>query len=77
MPPKNGIFGILFWCQHDYFVGWLESDLSGSVLVSCRFQQLKNKVALIEKTGNRAPLKTCLNLVITGNPGEASHRSLV
>ena len=31
--------------------------------------QLKNKVLLIEKTGNRAALKTCLNLVITGNPG--------
>jgi hypothetical protein len=31
-----------------------------------------NKVLLIEKTGSRAALKTCLNLVITGNPGVGS-----
>jgi tRNA A37 threonylcarbamoyladenosine biosynthesis protein TsaE len=33
------------------------------------FQTLKNKVKLVDKTGDRTSLRTCLNMVITGNPG--------
>lgn len=33
------------------------------------FKELKKKVAYVEKTGDRTVLKTCLNMVITGNPG--------
>jgi hypothetical protein len=33
------------------------------------FKNLKPKVKYVEKTGDRSALKTCLNLVLTGNPG--------
>ena len=33
------------------------------------FRDLKSKVKLVEKTGDRAVLKMCLNVIITGNPG--------
>ena len=34
-----------------------------------RFEQLRHKVCLIEKTGKRSALKASMNLVLTGNPG--------
>ena len=32
-------------------------------------KQLKNKVRLVDKTGDRLILKTCMHKIITGNPG--------
>ena len=34
-----------------------------------RFELVKKKVLYVEKTGDHAALKTCLNIVLTGNPG--------
>ena len=33
------------------------------------FSEVKKKVKYVEKTGDRAAARTCLNLVVTGNPG--------
>ena len=36
------------------------------------FSDLKKKVKLVERTGDRSVLKMCLNIVITGNPAPLS-----
>jgi SpoVK/Ycf46/Vps4 family AAA+-type ATPase len=45
------------------------NDLIGMEEAKVVFQQAKAKVRYVEKTGDKSALKTCLNLVITGNPG--------
>ena len=44
-------------------------DLIGMEEAKRSFEQVKAKVRYVEKTGDKSALKTCLNLVITGNPG--------
>jgi SpoVK/Ycf46/Vps4 family AAA+-type ATPase len=44
-------------------------DLIGMDEAKVVFQAAKAKVRYVEKTGDKSALKTCLNLVITGNPG--------
>ena len=44
-------------------------DLIGMDEAKIVFQSAKAKVRYVEKTGDKSALKTCLNLVITGNPG--------
>ena len=34
------------------------------------FASVKKKVRYVEKTGDRAAARTCLNLVLTVNPGK-------
>jgi SpoVK/Ycf46/Vps4 family AAA+-type ATPase len=45
------------------------SELIGMTEAKKWFTTLKNKVKLVDKTGDRTSLRTCLNMVITGNPG--------
>lgn len=44
-------------------------DLIGMDEAKIVFHAAKAKVRYVEKTGDKSALKTCLNLVITGNPG--------
>merc|ERR1712166_469788 len=44
-------------------------DLIGMDVAKEWFKKFQSKVEYVEKTGDRSALKTCLNLVITGNPG--------
>ena len=44
-------------------------DLIGMEVAKRSFESSKAKVKYVEKTGDKSALKTCLNLVITGNPG--------
>lgn len=43
-------------------------DLIGMAVAKEFFEQAKAKVKYVEQTGDRTALKTCLNLVLTGNP---------
>eukprot|EP00450_Noctiluca_scintillans_P022248 CAMPEP_0194528422 /NCGR_PEP_ID=MMETSP0253-20130528/64835_1 /TAXON_ID=2966 /ORGANISM="Noctiluca scintillans" /LENGTH=86 /DNA_ID=CAMNT_0039373469 /DNA_START=24 /DNA_END=281 /DNA_ORIENTATION=+ len=33
------------------------------------FEQVRQKVTFVERTGTRSDLRVCLNIIITGNPG--------
>eukprot|EP01043_Picozoa_sp_COSAG02_P013867 COSAG02_NODE_561_length_20308_cov_42.799495_12_plen_2050_part_00 len=44
-------------------------DLVGMSDAKSWFEQAKTKVKYVERTGDRTALKTCMNLVLTGNPG--------
>jgi SpoVK/Ycf46/Vps4 family AAA+-type ATPase len=44
-------------------------DLVGMSEAKTWFAQAKTKVKYVERTGDRTALKTCMNLVLTGNPG--------
>jgi SpoVK/Ycf46/Vps4 family AAA+-type ATPase len=45
------------------------ADMIGMAEAKQWFEQLKNKVRLVDKTGDRTILKTCMHMIITGNPG--------
>lgn len=44
-------------------------DLIGMGKAKDWFQQMRQKVAFVEKTGTRSDLRVCMNIIITGNPG--------
>ena len=63
-------FGVHMAQQH--LVGKIEDELKcliGMEQAHQWFEETKKKVAFVEKTGDRAAMKMCMNLVITGNPG--------
>ena len=45
------------------------NDLIGMDEAKLWFKNLKQMIKLVDKTGDKSPLKVCLNMVLTGNPG--------